>query len=116
MKQEHRRTPRKRLQQFLPVLDAGSQQPLGRLVDISLAGMMMISNEPMETGQDIWLQIQSPEDSGLPALRIQARTVWTRSSSHNQTHHGCGLEFSNLTVEQQTLLQQLIHAKDSTLA
>lgn len=112
MTDEHRRAPRKRLQHFLPVLDAGSRLPLGRLVDISASGMMLISSEPLPVDCEFHLEIQPLPDSGLLPVQLTAVSVWCRASTHNNTHHGCGLKFVNLNALEQADLSALIRAQD----
>lgn len=113
MKEEHRRTPRKRLQQFLLVLDRNSRQTLGRLVDISSSGMMLICSAPVPLEQTFQLEISPPEDSALPPIPVEARSIWVRSSSNNLSHHGCGFAFDHITEETQTLLTTLIALQES---
>lgn len=99
---EHRRTPRKRLQQFLTVLNASSQSTLGRMADISETGMMLISNDPLEQQEQLLIRILPPENSTLTALELNAEVMWVRQ---NQQHFGAGLQFHNVSP------QQLLHIK-----
>ncbi len=113
MNEEHRRAPRKRLQQFLLVLDRHSRETLGRLVDISSSGMMLISSAPLPLHQELELEITPPPDSDLPPIHVQAQAVWVRSSNNNLNHHGCGLAFSQTNAPTQALLEALIQMQGS---
>lgn len=109
MHYEQRRAPRKRLQNFLPVYDADSRELLGRLVDISSTGLMLISSAPLQEGRQLRLSIQLPTAiDGRTQLHIEATSMWCRSTSHTQ-HHGTGLRFTSIAEEDKQLLEQLLN-------
>ena len=114
MGEELRRTERKQLKRFLTVLDGSSNKALGRLVDISDTGLMLISSAPVAVDKHFLLDIQIPRQSKNLSLKLQASCVWSRQSSSNQGHHGCGMRFDALSPEQLHLLNRLI-LSDNTL-
>lgn len=102
------RAPRLRLQQFLPVHDQQSQQLLGRVVDLSLSGLMLIAPQEVPIAQTFALEIKSPADLHIPALHIQAESVWCRNNPNNPAHFGVGFRFQTMTESQQALLQRIL--------
>ncbi len=110
MSAENRQRPRKQLRQFLTVLDAGGATPLGRMVDISQAGMMLIGHAPLSVQQEYLVDIQLPPPE--TSLRLRAICMWSRHGTTNTAHHGSGFRFDGLTEEQQALLDRLIQAEN----
>jgi len=108
MTADNRSQPRRQLKQFLTVLDAGNQQVLGRMVDISQIGMMLIGSMPLNVHQEYLVDIQLP---GGARLRLRATCIWSRSGTTNVAHHGSGFRFENVTPDQHHALDQLILAE-----
>lgn len=102
------RSPRIRPQKLLTVYDASSQQILGRLVDISLTGLMLITSEPLAVNQEFQLEIRPPNDHEAVALRLGATSAWCRNNPNNLSHYGVGFQFSNITADTVTLLEKLM--------
>lgn len=102
------RAVRLRLQNFFPVFDRQSSKQLGRMVDLSISGMMLIANHELPVGQTFAIEIRPPEDHTLPPLRLEAETVWCRTSPANKEHFGVGLRFSEVGDDALVLLEQLM--------
>lgn len=102
------RATRLRLKQLLTVRAAGNQQVLGRLVDISLTGMMLISGEALPVDQEYLLEIRPPDNQEAAALTLTAVSVWCRNNPNNLSHYGIGFRFSNTTADTVTLLEKLM--------
>ena len=108
MSAENRRTPRKQLKKFLTVKDVSTQSELGRLVDISLVGMMLIGSFPLTVHHEYLIDVQmSPENF----LRLRATCIWSRSGTTNTAHHGSGFRFEDVTAAHKRMLAQLILAE-----
>lgn len=110
MEQEHSRATRLRLQQFLTVHDAGNHQLVGRLVDLSITGMMLISNQSLPVEQEYRLEIRVPANHEVTGLTLQAVSVWCRNNPNNLSHFGVGFRFRNITADTVSLLEKLMHA------
>lgn len=104
------RATRLRLQQFLTVHDAGNQNMLGRLVDLSLTGMMLITSQALPVDQEFLLEIRPPADHEATGLTLKAVSVWCRNNPNNLSHYGVGFRFSNITADTATLLEKLMQA------
>ena len=102
------RATRLRLQQFLPVHDLGDQQLLGRVVDLSITGMMLISTRELPVGREFSVEIRTPDNLQVPALQLVAESVWCRNNPNNPMHFGVGFRFSNITADTLSLLERLM--------
>lgn len=102
------RAARLRLQQFLTVHDASNQQMLGRLVDLSLTGMMLITKQSLPVDQEFLLEIRPPANHEVAGLTLKAVSVWCRNNPNNLAHYGVGFRFSNTTADTVTLLEKLM--------
>lgn len=102
------RASRLRLQQFLPVHDSRDQQLLGRVVDLSVTGLMLIATRELPVGEAISLEIRSPAELDLPSLVISAETVWCRNNPNNPSHFGVGFRFKSVTEEARSLLEKFM--------
>lgn len=101
------RAVRLQLQQFLPVFEQGSQAPLGRMVDISVTGMMLIATQELPVGQVFEIEIRTPDGHPVPAVRLAAESVWCRTAPNNPRHFGVGFHFRD-NAAALPLLEQLM--------
>lgn len=109
MHYDQRQAPRKRLQNFLQIYDAETQELLGRLVDISATGLMLISSEPVPVGRQLRLRVHLPQKvGGRQDIELEAISMWSRSTSHTE-HHGTGFHFTKMDRDDQTLLEQILN-------
>lgn len=102
------RAARLRLQQFLPVHDHVSQQLLGRVVDLSVSGLMLIATRELPVAEAFSLEIRSPAELAVPPLLIEAETVWCRNNPNNPSHFGVGFRFRVVSPDQLARLEQLM--------
>jgi hypothetical protein len=103
------RAARLRLQNFFPVFDQQSSEQLGRMVDLSISGMMLIATHELPVGQTFEIEIRTPDDHTVPPVRLAAETVWCRTSPANKQHFGIGLRFNSVGADALTQLEQLMH-------
>jgi hypothetical protein len=103
------RAARLRLRQFLPVFDCESQEPLGRMVDLSITGMMLIATRELPVGRIFEIEIRTPEGHAVPSLRIAAESVWCRTAPTNAQHFGVGFRFTQVDSEDRARLEALMH-------
>lgn len=101
------RAVRLRLQRFLPVFDRRGQ-PLGRLVDLSVTGMMLIATQELPVGQVFELEIRPPAGHPVPPLQLAAESVWCRNNPNNPRHFGVGFRFHAVGAAQLPALQRLM--------
>ena len=99
------RAVRLRLRQFLPVFEPGMQEPLGRMVDLSITGMMLIATRELPVGRVFEIEIRPPE--GHP-VRLAAESVWCRTAPTNPHHFGVGFRFQGAADATLPLIEQLM--------
>lgn len=102
------RAARLRLRQFLPVFEQGGQEPLGRMVDLSVTGMMLIATQELPVGRLFEIEIRPPEGHPVPPVRLAAESVWCRTAPTNPHHFGVGFRFQAAPDTTLPLLEQLM--------
>lgn len=102
------RAARLRLQQFLPVIDRETQQQLGRMVDLSITGMMIIATQELPVGRIFEIEIRTPEGHPVPSVKISAESVWCRNNPNNPLHFGVGFRFTAVDDDVLPCLEQLM--------
>lgn len=107
------RATRLRLRQFLPVHDLGTGAALGRLVDLSITGMMLIATHELPVGEIFEIEIRTPEGHAVPSVRLPAESVWCRPSPTNAQHFGIGFRFAGLSPAVKTQLEKLMQEAGS---
>ncbi len=91
---EKRAAPRRDTIYYLEVLDSRTNKPVGRVVDISDGGLLVVCDRPPETGTRIAATISLPEDISESASFECLLTVRWRRPDHNPdfTLVGCSME------------------------
>lgn len=75
---EHRRAKRKRVQEQIEVLDAMTEQPVGRVGNMSETGMMMLATAPLVDDALYQLRFTLTIDRGASReVEIGAHQLWT---------------------------------------
>ncbi len=108
---EHRKEQRMPLLMYLDVLERQSQKNLGHLGDVSTDGMMLITHQAVDSGQDFNISIQLPESSllGLTEARtidLSVQTLW-KKPNFNPALSCIGCRFTQITDADRALLQQI---------
>ncbi len=107
MKQRNR--PRKNTPHPVKVFDAESNQVIGRVVDITADGLMMVGNVHLEPGRVFNLRIVLPPKSyGKNDISVQAEAVWCEQDT-NPSYYQTGFKFQNLTGNDGFLLEDVMY-------
>ncbi|MBF0530323.1 MAG: PilZ domain-containing protein, partial [Deltaproteobacteria bacterium] len=70
---------RRQLIYYLKVLDHGTGQPIGRLVDITVEGMLLVSSQPIPKNTVYKLQVDLPDGlNARPPIILEARSLWSK--------------------------------------
>lgn len=104
----HRQCNRKHLVLYLDVLALPSHQLLGHLGDLSVTGMMFISQQIFELGQTLDIAIRLPQSDEFNKLCIKAKIQvrWIQPNLNPRlTCVGC--EFLELDVADLPLIQKI---------
>ena len=82
-----------------------SINPDSRITNISCKGAFISTGGPLPIDTEATIHFQLCEDSDI--LEMKARVVWTKDHS-NTTAAGMGIEFTNITPEEQEQLAAFI--------
>jgi hypothetical protein len=105
---ERRKHPRIRVQHSIDVFDLEREQKIGRLVDLSITGLMLLSHGLVEVNRVFHLQLLLPPELEIPQIRFGAESLW-REAGFDAGSCWAGFHIIDLSVENAALLQQLIH-------
>jgi hypothetical protein len=76
---EKRRLKRRHLLYNLMVVNADTGEALGRLADINVEGLMIVSENPIPVKTEYLLRITLPQKIlGQEVLQVAARSLWTK--------------------------------------
>lgn len=94
---------------YLRVYDAANGALVGRLADITTAGLMLVGDAPLSPGSRHRLQVEMPPELGgeAEALELDAECVWSRPDV-NATLHASGLQFHGVDDDTELRIQRLI--------
>ncbi len=107
MKQRNR--PRKNTPHPVKVMDTESGQVIGRVVDITADGLMMVGSINLEIGRVFSLRIVLPRmTDGKMDIAVQAETVWCKQDT-NPKFFQTGFRFHNLLGNDGFLLEDVMH-------
>ena len=107
---DKRQLSRRSLYYYLKVLDRDTGMEIGRLVDIHIAGLLLISDHKLESGQQINISVPIGDealDAGPRSLEVKAQVRWSKQDV-NPDYYVSGLQFDNITSKQETLINRLI--------
>jgi len=77
MEDERRKHKRNKLNQLMELLDANTECPLGKLVNISLDGIMVLSPKPIPIDRVWQLKVTLPSESpGSGLFKFGAESLW----------------------------------------
>ncbi|MEW6221389.1 MAG: PilZ domain-containing protein [Thermodesulfobacteriota bacterium] len=108
MHEEKRSLKRRHLIFYLEVFDDRTGQYLGHLVDITTKGIMLVSKDPIETGETRLLRMILPEEfAGRTHLVFEAKSVWS-GKDINPDFYDTGFEVANLSLAAKRYIQGLI--------
>ena len=83
---EQRKSPRKIADEVLEVSDQITGTQIGRVVNISAEGLMLLSQEPIVTGSLYQLEMGLPaQDGATRRLTFGAEAVWTTEASQPES-------------------------------
>lgn len=105
---ERRRLSRKHLSYYLPVLDQGTLQVIGHLVDASRIGLLLDSSNQHPVGTELDLRIDTmPEVAEKSCIQFAARVKWCHMDKIMPNIFNVGLEISMISTEDAEILQRI---------
>lgn len=106
MTRDQRRLQRYQVTDVIDVFDVFAECPLGRLVDISLGGMMLSSEIAIPLNQIFQTSIALP---GGHALELGVESLWSRASA-DFGQVWTGFQLISVSEQDRTALERLIEA------
>jgi hypothetical protein len=107
--EDYRRRPRKNTPHLVKVLYEDTGKTVGRIVDITADGMMLVTKEMIVVGRQYNFRINLPvmvhHRSDVPVV---AQAVWTKEET-NSAYSRAGFKFINLPGEDGFLLEDTMH-------
>ncbi|MEW5725651.1 MAG: PilZ domain-containing protein [Thermodesulfobacteriota bacterium] len=105
---EQRRLKRRQLVYYLKVNDRLSGQTVGRLVDITTEGVMLISSYPIETNRVYQMVMTLPQEmEGAREIAFDAKSHWCRKDV-NPDFYVAGFQFVTVSPEDVLTITDLI--------
>jgi c-di-GMP-binding flagellar brake protein YcgR len=107
---ERRRENRTLISAEPNVFDRFTQQSLGRLVNLSREGFLVVALEPMAPPSVHEVRIVVVDDYGqLRTINASAELIWCRKSRFDESY-GAGFQFNALDPADEIIVQHLIQA------
>ncbi len=105
---EKRRLPRTVADTNILVHDVNTGRPLGRVVNLSGEGMMLIGPEPVESNLvfQLELALESPH-RGHKSLRCGVESLWN-SKAHQSGHYWTGFHIIDISPETTEIIESLV--------
>jgi hypothetical protein len=105
---DRRTIKRRHLIYYLRVWRLDGNIPLGHVVDINTEGMMLISEKPVKTGEEMHLELRLPDNEGeLKPMSFKVICRWS-DKDINSAFYDSGFEFIEKSPEAVAMLQTLI--------
>jgi hypothetical protein len=96
---EKRKLKRRHPIYYLPIMDQENNEMVGKLVDITSEGLMMISEKAVPTQKSYFLDIELPEEIyGQTHLTFHAKSLWCKKDV-NPEFFATGFQFLEITPE-----------------
>ncbi len=105
---EKRKLERRHLIYYLRVFDRDTNELLGHLIDISPQGIMIMSEEPLETNKHFKLRMDLPvEIFEKSEIEFNAESRWTKKDVNPQ-FYDTGFYITDLSYADGRLIEKLI--------
>lgn len=106
---ERRNLRRRHLRYYLHVHDRGTGEFVGRLADITVGGVMLVTEDELIIGNRYELRIDFRNVLvGKRHLLLSARCVWCEKDTINPAYFASGFELDDLSAEDSEVIKALI--------
>lgn len=105
-----RKESRKKLMAFTPVYDLRLKILVGYVGDLTLKGVMVIGEKPVEVDAHLTLGIEFPEggiDSSAARVVVPARAAWCRQDE-SPRYFNNGFEFIEVSPENARIIEAIL--------
>jgi hypothetical protein len=91
------------------VLDDGTEQTVGHLVDVSLTGLRLETTAPLPLEQEYHLHMElTPDVSDKLFMFLSARTIWCNPDTIMPNLYHVGFVITNISPHDQEIYQRLL--------
>ena len=85
--QQERRHQRHAVQKPIPAINLYTDQSMGALVNITIEGLMLMSNEPIESNRIYQMKLELPETiNGHDSIELGVDCLWSRGEAQYQRY------------------------------
>lgn len=106
--QQKRKQARKSLMYYLEVIDMDSNQLLGRLVDVTTNGLLMVGESELAANTRYRISITLPEKlADKETITLNARCVRSQKDPHSRYYYS-GLQFEKVDPDDADIIDLLI--------
>jgi len=107
--EDYRHRPRKNTPHPVKVIDEATEKTVGRVVDITADGMMLVTQDKIVVGKTYNFRIILPVMVHYRTdISLEAKAVW-KDPDTNPAYCKCGFKFVNLAGEEGFLLEDVMH-------
>jgi len=104
-----RKRPRRNTPHVVKAIDTATMQPLGRVVDVTADGLMIVTEKKMEVGESFSLRLNLPVMIQFRSeIDMEAIVRWT-SKDANPKFLRVGFQFVSIDGEDGLLLEEVMH-------
>lgn len=105
---EQRSSPRKKANAGIQIIDTATNKSIGHLVNISLTGFMLITDQSLPEGHLFQLEIALPESAaGIVTVSFGAESLWNQDVPSSK-NHWVGFQIIDIADSDSALIEQLI--------
>lgn len=105
--EEKRKFPRKKTTEILKVFDLNTEEYLGNLVNITPAGIMLVTHLAIEANTVYQLMIHFPEGSGRLPITFGGEILWT-DNRMGPNKKWAGIQIIDISEEMITRIHNLV--------
>jgi hypothetical protein len=106
---ERRRIQRRSISYYMRVIDAGENQMIGHLADITLTGLRMDSQKPIKISKEFKLRIYTTTDvSDKDYIEFGARTRWCNIDPVDPGVYDIGFEIIKITPHDAEIVKHIM--------
>lgn len=108
---ERRKLERHTVSSSLEVYDLNTGDLLGRVVDLHIEGLMLLSEKPIEMFKSYALQVNLPMTlNGITEFMLDAESKWRRESIAGG-QYWTGLQFTNLPEDSRHCIEKMVASR-----
>lgn len=105
--------PRWRIDRFLAVYDRDKSTFLGRVMDLSVSGMSVLSSETLLLDNHVKLALEVlRDDGGVSTFHLRCRCLWSRPDEGDDGLYRMGFEFSGTSPAAIREIERIIHEQN----